>query len=173
MSRRRRGTAHGTTLIEVMVAMSVLFFGLLGMMRLQIWGLNSNQGARANTIATQLGRELASGLERLPFHDPRLAATASFGGLLQADGTVPGGGFTPYAPVPGVRDDAALPQDELGPVYQRRWTVSVQQAAGQDAIKIVAVSVVFRERGIQRPKEVVVYAHNVNRPLLTANLPAY
>jgi Tfp pilus assembly protein PilV len=172
MSRPRK-PARGTTLIEVMVAMSVLFFGLLGMTKLQVWGLNSNQGARANTIATQLARELASGLERLPFHDPRLAATGAFGGLLQADGTVMASGFTPFTPVPGVRDDAGLETDDAGPVYQRRWTVSARQAAGQDATKIIAVSVVFRERGFARLKEVVVYGHNINRPLLTANLPAY
>jgi type IV pilus assembly protein PilV len=167
---RTRERAHGTTLIEVMVALTVLLVGLLGMMRLQVFGLNSNQGARAQMVATQLARELASGLERLPFSDARLDATAHFGSVLQADGTVRSDGFRAFTPVPGVRGDDAISADELGRVYQRRWTITATRAAGEDATKLIAVSVVFRERGFARLKEVVVYAQSVNRPLLTKYL---
>jgi type IV pilus assembly protein PilV len=175
MDRTQR-RARGMTLIEVMVSMTVLLVGLLGMMRLQVWGLTSNQGARAHTQATQLARELAGALAALPFGDPRLAATSRFGGLLEANGTVATTGFANYAdfaPISDVtREDAIESADGTATrAYQRRWTVSVQQAAGRDAVKYLAVSVVYRERSIGRWREVVVYAPNVNRGLLTANLP--
>jgi type IV pilus assembly protein PilV len=169
--------ARGMTLIEVMVSMTVLLIGLLGMMRLQVWGLTSNQGARAHTQATQLARELANALAQLPFGDPRLAKTSHFGSLLEASGTVLTSGvaeYTAFTPLPGVTAEAAIEaMDDVGTrAYQRRWTVSVQQAAGRDAVKYLAISVVYRERSIGRWREVVVYAPNVNRGLLTANLPA-
>lgn len=176
MDRTQR-RARGMTLIEVMVSMTVLLVGLLGMMRLQVWGLTSNQGARAHTQATQLARELAGALSSLPFGDPRLAATSRFGSLLEANGTVATSGFlehSAFPPLPGVtREDAIEAMDDTGTrAYQRRWTVSVRQAAGRDSVKFLAVSVVYRERSIGRWREVVVYAPNVNRGLLTANLPA-
>ncbi len=161
----------GMTLIEVMISMTILLVGMLGIMHLQIWGLNSNQGARAQMIATELAREVAAGMEQLPFDDARLAPTASWGGLLQADGSVPAGGFTAFTPLPGVRGEETIERDDAGLVYERRWTVRVtDRAGGQEGVKIVAISVVFHERGIRRPREVVLYVPKVRVGLLTANL---
>lgn len=168
---RRNGAARGTTLIEVMVAMSVLLIGLLGMMDLQIIGLTSNQGARAQMVATQLAREVATGLERLPYGDARLAPTAAFGALLQADGTVLAGFTAAADTLPGVRPDSTIENDGTL-VYQRRWTVRDEGFAGSGT-RSVAVSVIYRERGNARPKEVVVYGGKVNGALLTGNISAY
>ena len=46
--------ARGATLIELMVALTVLLVGMLGLMRLQILGLSWNESARAQTRATEL-----------------------------------------------------------------------------------------------------------------------
>jgi type IV pilus assembly protein PilV len=173
MSGARNARAGGMTLIEVMMSMAILLLGMLGMMALQIWGLNSNQGARATTTAAQLARELATGLERLPFNDPRLAKTILFGGLLQSNGSAPSSGYTSFAGVPGVRGDDVIERMASGPVYQRRWTVRTTQTAGQDSVKLIAVSVIYRERRLPRPKEIVVYTANVNRQLLATNIGAY
>ncbi len=161
---------RGTTLIEVMVAMSVLLIGLLGMMHLQVLGLTSNQGARAQMQATQLAREVTSALERLPTSDARVGATGAFGSLLQADGSPASSGFTATADtLPGVRPDSLLEHGVGGPVYQRRWTVR-DEGVG---VKSIAVSVIYRERGNARLKEVVLFTGKVNGSQLMANLSAY
>jgi type IV pilus assembly protein PilV len=170
-----RRSARGMTLIEVMVSMTVLLVGLLGMMRLQVWGLTSNAGARAHTTATQLARELAGALSQLPFGDARLAATSHFGSLVEASGAVRTDGFHDYPallPIPGVTPENMIEEGDSGTrAFQRRWTVSVRQAAGRDAVKVLAVSVVYRERSVARWREVVVYVPNVNRGVLAATLP--
>ena len=61
------------------------------------------------------------------------------------------------------------------PVYQRRWRVFGYSpaAGGTPTVKIVAVSVVWREPSLPRPREVVLYTelHNPSAMLngLTAN----
>ena len=54
----RRATA-GFTLIEVLVAIVVLSFGLLGMVGLQAASLQANRDARLQSTAVVLARELA------------------------------------------------------------------------------------------------------------------
>ncbi len=178
MAHARRHT--GMSLIEVMISMTILLVGMLGLMNLQIWGLNSNQGARAQMIATELAREMAAAIDQLPFDDPRLAPTARWGSLVNWSGApgVVAGGYTPFTPLPGVRGDEVIERDLEGcavcagrPVYQRNWTVKVtDRAGGQDAVKIVAISVVYHERGIHAPREVVLYVPKVKVGLLTVNL---
>jgi prepilin-type N-terminal cleavage/methylation domain-containing protein len=162
---------RGMTLLEVMISLSILLVGLLGMMQLQIWGLTSNQGARAHTQAMQMARDLAAGLEKLPFEDARLASTGSlFGRLVQSDGTLPASGYEDYATataIPGVQ--ATVP-----PEFQRLWTVRDAATAGSGvATKIIAVSVVYRERTLPQLREVVLYVQQSNRKLLSSNVAAY
>lgn len=171
MSPRTMQARHrGMTLLEVMISLSILLVGLLGTMHLQIWGLGSNQGARAHTQAMQIARDLAAGLEKLPFDDARLAATASFGRLVQSDGSLPTGGYFDCASttaIPGVQ--AAIPPD-----FQRLWTVKdVATSGGGAAAKVIAVSVVYRERKLRALREVVLYVQQSNRKLLAANAAAY
>ncbi|KWT84371.1 type IV pilus modification protein PilV [Variovorax sp. WDL1] len=58
-SIQRRRRASGFSLIEVLVALLVLSFGLLGMVGLQAMALQSNREARLQSIAVDLARELA------------------------------------------------------------------------------------------------------------------
>ena len=51
--------AHGFTLIEVLVAIVVFSFGLLGMVGMQAFALQANREARLQSQATSLARELA------------------------------------------------------------------------------------------------------------------
>jgi type IV pilus assembly protein PilV len=166
-----RPPQRGLTLLEVMISMSILLIGLLGMMHLQIWGLSSNQGARAHTQAAQLAREVVTGLDRIPFDDPRLALTGDFGSLLGPGGTVKTG-CTTFANLPGVRPDSAIEMDASGPVFQRRWTVR-QAAAGSPGARLVAVSVIYRERGLPLPREVIFYVAKSKTSLLATNIAAY
>lgn len=171
MTRARFGP-RGMTLVEVMVSMSILLVGMLGMMHLQVHGLTSNQGARAQMQATQLAREVAVALERLPFHDARLDPTADFGGLIDGTSVLPG--HLSASGLPGVRPDAELEQGAAGPVYQRRYTVRVEgSVGGQAGSKLVAVSVIYRERTNPTPREVVLYLPRFDGATLAQNLGAY
>jgi len=56
MSRQRHG---GFTLIEVLVAIVILSFGMLGMVGLQAASLQANRDARQQSVAVNLAKELA------------------------------------------------------------------------------------------------------------------
>lgn len=59
MARRPLRTASGFSLVEVLVSIVVLSFGLLGMVGMQAASLQSNREARLQSSAVVLGRELA------------------------------------------------------------------------------------------------------------------
>ncbi len=69
-TRTRFPTPCGAALLEAMVGLSVLLFGLIGMMHLQIYGIGANQGARAKMRAGFLANDLAAQLKALPIVDP-------------------------------------------------------------------------------------------------------
>lgn len=56
---RRGNTEHGFSLIEVLISIIILSFGLLGMVGLQAAALQANRDARLQSVATTLARELA------------------------------------------------------------------------------------------------------------------
>jgi len=58
MCRRHAARTHGFTLLEVLVAIVVLSFGVLGVVGLQAAALQSNKEARYQSAAVALGREL-------------------------------------------------------------------------------------------------------------------
>lgn len=179
MSHRITKDERGLTLIEAMVALSVLLVGLLGLLRLHVVGTTSNTGGRMHTQATEMARELVAGLERLPYEDSLLSEIGSadddppstFGWLLAADGTVTStsGVHGDHAGevVPGVRLASELPAG-----YQRRWTVWHYLAPGTTipAASIVAVSVVWKEPSFGRPREIVMYTQIPNPAALMAGL---
>jgi type II secretory pathway pseudopilin PulG len=186
-----RSGARGSSLLEAMIALAILLVGLLGMMRLQFYGMSATQGARAQTVATQLATELAAGLERLSADDLRLTGSsgatdstppATFGYILGAGGSVPTTGANLHTyqdsnPIPGVRLDATLerdPEDSTKPIYQRSWTVwDAGTTTGGAASKVIAVSVIYRERTLSQRREIVVYAHSAVTGSFMANLNAF
>src|SRR5512138_1121538 len=98
--RTLRRLDRGTTLIEAMVALSILLVGILGMMQLQVVGITSTSGARSHTQALQIARELAAGLEQLSPDDTLLAANftgdtppSAFGHVLTGVSTLATSGF--------------------------------------------------------------------------------
>jgi hypothetical protein len=169
----------GLTILEVMVALSVLLIGLLGMLRLQIIGIGSNNGGRMQTLGTEIAQELVSGIERLPFGDSLIddkgtsgpTAPTPFGRLVS--GNTIATGATEWSDstmkVPGVRLDSELP-----PGFTRRWTVwGYSPSAGAlPAVKLVGVSVTWSEPALARPREVVLYTQLYDSSALVSNLPA-
>lgn len=190
---RVRQRARGFSLIEVMIGLTILLVGLVPLLRLQIFGMASNSGARSHMVATQLAQELLSGIERLPFADPLVDTTettgptppATFKPIVTGLGTIAETGARRWndstAAVPGARSDASIkaaygPDEAGGARFHRRWRVYGYSPApgGVPTVKVVAVSVVWREPSLPRPREVVLYTelHNASAFLsgLTANL---
>lgn len=69
------GAQHGFTLVEILVAIVVLSFGVLGVVGMQAAALQSNRAARNQSTAVALGRELADIMRGNK--DVALAATAA------------------------------------------------------------------------------------------------
>lgn len=190
-SRTRRQGERGFTLLEAVISLSILLVGILGMMQLQIIGVTSDAGARAHTTALQLARELAASLEKLEVKNTALAEhyvaltpPAEFGHLVRGDGTLVTSGFTAWSdasPLAGVRTDAAIfsvygtdPADPSLPLYQRRWSVwQDQTAAVGGGVKLIAVSVTWRERALPRLREVVLLTHVSDQGLASSFASAF
>jgi type IV pilus assembly protein PilV len=184
-TRDTRSQARGTTLLEAVIALSILLIGLVGMLRLQAWGANSDEGGRSYTRAMQVGQELLAGLQQLPIDDPRLAeqftgitSPAEFGHLL-VGGKVASSAFKAWSdssPIPGVTLDAKFiaetatdPLDASLPRFQRRWTVWMPTTPITiNSSKVIAVSVMWRERGFPQLHEVVLYGSAINAAAVTS-----
>lgn len=180
-----RRSARGFTLIEVMIALAVLLVGMLGLMRLQILGLSWNQSARTQSRAMELALELRAGLEQLPYGDPRLAVTGAwgataptpFGALLGTGGSVASGAtvWNDASPIPGVTLDSAIgpdPNSPSQPMFQRRWTVwgYTGMTSMNAGALIIAISVIYVDRGSLQPRELVVYTQRVNPAAVLATI---
>ncbi|HET8539349.1 MAG TPA: prepilin-type N-terminal cleavage/methylation domain-containing protein [Anaeromyxobacter sp.] len=181
----RRGD-RGVSMLEVVIALALLSVGLIGMMRLQIFGITANGGARATTAAAQLASELAAALERLEFDDLRLTGAGGnspptpFGRLIGTDLTRSHvHAWSDGAAMLGVRLDSALPPDPADvskPQYRRRWSVwdyETNTPTGQAASKVIAVSVIYRERGNPVERELVVLTHKPNAGLAVSYVAGY
>lgn len=187
---RRKGE-RGVTLLEAVVSLSLLLVGIVGMMHLQIVGVTADAGARSQTQALQMARELAAGIEKLePFHallaphHGGVSPPSTFGRLLQPDGTIATSGHTAWSdatPLPGVRTDAEVlaadgadPEDPSLPRFQRRWSVwQAETAATTGGVKLVAISVAYRERALPGLREVVLLTQVSNKGLASAFASAY
>lgn len=72
-SIRPASPPRGFSLVEAIVAMTVLAVGLLGMASLQIVGVRANQFGGRMARATQLGHDLIEQVQRWDYTDARLA----------------------------------------------------------------------------------------------------
>ncbi len=197
MSRPSRLPPRGSSLIELMIAMAVMAVGLLAMWHLHVLGITSNAAGRRHTVATAVARELVTGLERLAFSDTTFLSASCYGqGSMSGTSGLPGCVFGPLVDgsgavqtganvhvwndsgqaVPGVRLDSQMREQAGGTVYERRWTVwdlvSPQPgAAGSTAgVKLIAVSVIWRDPPFTRPREVVLYAQVANAASIVSGL---
>jgi type IV pilus modification protein PilV len=194
MPRTPIGSPRGFTLIEVTVALAILLIGLLGMLKLQFMGMGANHAARAQTVATQVARELVAGLESVPLGSPLLTAQGagataptSFGPLATGPASR-ATGATPYSdasPLPGTRTNAQLTAERADMTFDRRWTVWDYQPDGVAAsgvgngaaAKLVAVSVqyTYHQTGPagSGSGEVVLYLQRANPGVVLGGVAAY
>lgn len=113
----RRRNATGFSMIEVLIALLVLAFGLLGLALLQTMNLRYTQSANQRTQATNLAYELLDLVRanRVLVNDYTQITQASFGGVV----------------------GAACPVDNLGTTTPTesmfRWRCQVRATLGEDA----------------------------------------
>ncbi len=182
--------ASGSSLVELMIAMAVIAVGLLAMWHLHVLGITSTAAGRRQTTATAVARELVAGLERLAYSDPLISenyvgpGTASplaggvvFGPLVDGSGAIRSGAheWSDSTPIPGVRLDTQMREKGEGVGFDRRWTVWSVLAPGAPAgsmpgVKLIAVSVIWRDPPFARPREVVLYTQVPNPGAIAAGL---
>lgn len=101
---RARG-AGGFTLLEVMIAMVILGFGLLTMALMQLTAMNGGRAGRHSTQAAVMARDQLETFQRLAWADPQLGAT---------------GGWTAPVAVDVTPDGAAGPEQS----YALSWRIA-------------------------------------------------
>jgi hypothetical protein len=74
---RRRAWARGTSLIEAMIAMSVLLIGLGGFASLQALIVRANHFSKRMAQGSAMAADLAQNVKLWSYNDPRLAALAT------------------------------------------------------------------------------------------------
>jgi type IV pilus assembly protein PilV len=132
----RRGQA-GFSMIEVLIALVVLAFGLLGLALMQTLNLRYTQSAQQRTLAVNLASEL---LDTMRTNRSQLSAYAMDEG--DFDGVDFTGGCPTFDPATAARN-------------VERWQCEVKESLGPDAYAVVdvtaaptvSVRVVWTERG--------------------------
>jgi Tfp pilus assembly protein PilV len=154
MARQRR--ASGVTLIEAMIAMSVLVIGSMGLVGLHRIGARMNADSRIMTRATAIAQDLVNQMQLWDYvNDPRLANRTSSNDADFADGA---GAFetssftadhqeselesqaAPYTWL-GVSSASLRP---FGSNFQRYWNVAEVDTDDTGAVVAKRVAVIVR-----------------------------
>ncbi|PYQ15521.1 MAG: hypothetical protein DMF80_08685 [Acidobacteria bacterium] len=121
-SNRAATGESGFTIVEAMIAIVILVFGLMAVTNLMVVAGSSNTAANHGTAATSQATEVMERLKAIPF------TTLTTGGSLSADvGTAncQAGNFNVYRGIPGVG------------VIRTRWQIT---SAGADVLFIAVRS---------------------------------
>ena len=122
---RKDKAGGGFTLIEVMIALGILAFGILAIASMQSTSLSGTFRARNVTGASTVGQDRIEILMGIPYDDPDLASGA------HTPETVTIGNYT----------------------YDVGWTVSDDQPI--DNTKTIDVTVQWQEKGVQKTLSLV------------------
>ncbi|HET9597337.1 MAG TPA: prepilin-type N-terminal cleavage/methylation domain-containing protein [Anaeromyxobacteraceae bacterium] len=143
---------RGTTLLEALVAMTVLLVGAAGMLSMHMQGVRIEGDARRITRATAIAQDLMDQIALWPYTDPRLANSNGLNDATYAD---PNLAFEAAGAPPADHGEADLtlgsttwfgiPALESG--YERYWNVAyVDDANGNSTWDAVRVAVIVRWR---------------------------
>ena len=145
----RRRAEGGFTLIEVMVALAILGFGLLGLAAMQLHALQQSSAGRHTSDASAVARSALEQVHRLPWSalDSALAAWTApdwdgASATLTTEMALPGGGTSTEKS------------------YALDWRVSEVGSAG--CLRDVEVRVEWQEAKVQTPKQVVLATRRYN-----------
>ncbi|MBI9088275.1 MAG: prepilin-type N-terminal cleavage/methylation domain-containing protein [Desulfobacterium sp.] len=114
----------GFTLLEILIAMVILSFGLLALGGMQVSGIKGNAGAMGLTEAAVIGTNKIEQLLALPYDDPELSDTDNDGTNQDGDdnGTDDDGDGFGLDDVPGGADHS----ETIGR-YDVYWNVAVDE----------------------------------------------
>jgi type II secretory pathway pseudopilin PulG len=149
MSRTLRNQ-RGTTLVEALVAMTILLVAAAGTLGLQLQGVRMDSDARHITRATAIAQDLIDQIALWPYTDPRLANATTANDATYAD---PNAAFEAAGAPPADHDETHLalggtnwlgiPTLDSG--YERYWNVAYpDDANGNGTADAVRVAVIVR-----------------------------
>lgn len=136
---KRTDTEGGFTLLEVIVAIAILCFGILAVASMQVASIRGNALSGGLTAANTWAGDMIEKLTRLPWDDPQLQDTDGDGANGLDD--------TDFDSDPGTPDDA----DHL-PVTQGAYTICWNVAEGVAApqTKTISVIVTWLDHGVEK-----------------------
>ena len=85
----------GFTILEIMIAMSILAFGLLSVALMQLQAVNGSRSGRHTTQASVIARDQMETFQRLAWGAAQLAPTAGWSAPVTVDNQPDGGGGGP------------------------------------------------------------------------------
>jgi hypothetical protein len=125
----RRTDEAGFTLVEALIAIVVLVFGLVAITNLMIVAASSNSAGNQSSAATALASQELERLKSLPFTDAQLAP----GGNLDGDVA---GYFRDGDPASGADYDPNMRVEGVGP-FKVRW--QIVQIGGDQQTRYIRV----------------------------------
>ncbi len=141
--RQSDGAAAGFSLIEMMVAMVVLGFGLLGMLMMQARAMDTSTRGRESSSGLAVARNVFEQVPRVPFSTLpaddtwRSPAWVQNAGLLPADPALPVG-------VIGERVTNGAGTDSFHQMYRAWYRVSADPSPVPDArVRAIEVEVIW------------------------------
>ncbi|MBI5050265.1 MAG: prepilin-type N-terminal cleavage/methylation domain-containing protein [Nitrospirae bacterium] len=137
-------SSAGLTLIEVLIALTVLAIGLLGVAMMQLMSISGGLFSREMSIATELGQDLIEKVKTYEYTesttDNALAAGSHPDATDVTNGLAEGIGSANLIDERGMTDGSQL--------YTRTWTVTNNSPAAN--MKTVTVTVSWSEKGTTR-----------------------
>lgn len=138
----------GLTLIELLVALTILAIGLLGVALMQITAISGNTFSREMAVATELGQDMLEKLNALEYTDTALTA-----GVIHPTQDDVDNGLGVGIGTANVIDERG---QTIGPlIYTRTWSVVDDSPATNMKTITVTVSWIDRQRqqvGLANPQ---------------------
>jgi len=153
---------EGLTLLEVLVAIAILSFGLLAVATMQGSSIKGNSQAIGTTEAITLAQDKLEKLMRLPYNDADLTDTDNDGTSQDADDDGDdddGGNFGLDKTVDGAENPIADRSDLSNPRYKLYWNIAVDEPIAN--VKTIRIIVLWEDRGAKK---------NATADLMKANI---